>query len=590
MILLLGYLDSTEIQVMMSLLKIIDNPINDIAIVTVLRSMIGGFNDNELIEMRVGSTDKTFYESMIIYKDKKEANSDLKLKIENFLEKIERLRKSKDYMPLNEFIWKIYLDTGYYSYVSLMPNGNLRAGNLKMLFEKAKQYEKTSFKGLYNFISFIDKLKLSSNDMAPAKLIGENEDVVRIMSIHKSKGLEFPVVFLSGTSKRFNMQDLNKNDILLHGDLGFGPKYVNYEEGETYTTLAMEAIKIKSKLELISEEMRVLYVALTRAKEKLIITGIEKDYAKEIAKKEEILDSYAGTDGKTNINKNIIQKALSYLDWIEFAYLKRKKDLEEILEINTYKGQEFLKEKSSKDKVKEADIEDRLKDIDTQNTKKLKEKLEWKYEYNELKNVLTKTSVTGIKNMKLNLEEKEFENYNVPEFLKKNKELTGAEKGSLMHLVLQKLDEKIDYDKNKIMKLVEELEERKIINEKQKEAIDIDKVFEFTKSNIWKELKTAKEVEREKPFYINISVKEIYGEDIDENVLVQGIIDLYYITNKGEIVLVDYKTDRVKEEKELVTKYKEQLEIYKRALEKALGKKVGRVYIYSSYLDKEIKI
>lgn len=471
-----------------------------------------------------------------------------------------------------------------------MPNGNLRTQNLKMLFEKAKQYEKTTFKGLYNFISFIDKLKLSSGDMSVAKLIGENENVVRIMSIHKSKGLEFPVVFLSGTAKRFNMQDINKNDILLHGDLGFGPKYVNYEEGESYTTLAREAVKVKSKLELISEEMRVLYVALTRAKEKLIITGVEKDYAKEIAKKEEVLNSYSGTDGENSINKNILQKSLSYLDWIELVYLKRKIELSEILEVNTYKGQEFLKENSNKEKKEDRNIEDKVKNVNEKDLYKIKNKLEWKYEYNELKNVLTKTSVTGIKNMNLDLGENEVENYNIPEFMKNDSEITGAEKGSLMHLMFKKLDEKIDYDKEKIIKLAEDLEKRKIINEKQKETIDIGKVLEFTKSNIWAELKTAREIEREKPFYINISVKEIYGEDTDENILVQGIIDLYYITDKGEVILVDYKTDRVKEEKELLVKYKEQLEIYRKALEKALGKKVGRVYIYSSYLGKEIKI
>ena len=205
---------------MMSLLKIIDNPINDIALVTVLRSMIGGFNDNELIEIRIKNTTKSFYESMCDYINKESGDKKLKNKIQTFFNKIENFRKNQEYMPLNEFIWKIYLDTGYYSYVSLMPNGVLRASNLKMLFEKAKQYEKTSFKGLYNFISFIDKLKLSSGDMSGAKIIGENEDVIRIMSIHKSKGLEFPVVFLCGTSKKFNMQDINNNAILLHQDLG----------------------------------------------------------------------------------------------------------------------------------------------------------------------------------------------------------------------------------------------------------------------------------------------------------------------------------------------------------------------------------
>lgn len=276
----------------MSLLKIIDNPTDDIATVTVLRSMIGGFTDNDLIEIRFRNNKKSFYESMCDYIQKEDINEYLKNKIQEFLEKIDRFRAEQEYMPLNEFIWKLYTETGFYNYVSLMPNGTLRASNLKILFEKAKQYESTSFKGLYNFISFIDKLHFSNNDMSGAKLIGENEDVIRIMSIHKSKGLEFPVVFVCSTSKKFNMQDIDRDIILMHQDLGLGAKYINYEEGEVYTTLAREAVKHKAKLELISEEMRVLYVALTRAKEKLIITGLEKDYKNSIDKKELLLSSY----------------------------------------------------------------------------------------------------------------------------------------------------------------------------------------------------------------------------------------------------------------------------------------------------------
>lgn len=194
-------------------------------------------------------------------------------------------------MALDELIWQIYLDTGFYNYVTLLPNGALRQANLKMLFERAKQYESASFKGLFNFISFIDKLHTSSGDLSSAKLIGENENVIRIMSIHKSKGLEFPVVFLCGTGKQFNMQDLNKN-ILLHQDIGIGPKYINTERSIEYNTLAKEAIKIQSKVEALSEEMRVLYVALTRAKEKLIITGISKDVEKSFNEKQDLIEIY----------------------------------------------------------------------------------------------------------------------------------------------------------------------------------------------------------------------------------------------------------------------------------------------------------
>ncbi len=424
MIPLLGYLDSVEIQVIMSLLKVIDNPINDIALVTVLRSMIGGFTDNELIEIRIGNDKKSFYESMCEYLDKEAGEEELKTKITNFLGKLEEFKQKEEYLPLDEFIWNIYLETGYYSYVSLMPNGILRASNLKLLFEKARQYEKTSFKGLYNFISFIDKLKLSSKDMSGAKLIGENEDVVRIMSIHKSKGLEFPVVFLCGTEKQFNMMDINMNSILLHQDLGLGPKYINYEEGETSTTLAREAIKIKSKLDTISEEMRVLYVALTRAKEKLIITGLEKDYKKSIEKKEEILNSYNEEDSNL-INKNVTKKYIKYLDWLELVYLKRKKDLDGILKLELHNKKELLKEFSKKEEKEEHDLNKKLKETKSIHKDEIKRKLEWQYGYKIDNKILAKSSVTKIKTMKTDLDKDR--EYKVPEFLKENKELTGAE-------------------------------------------------------------------------------------------------------------------------------------------------------------------
>ncbi len=584
-----GYLDSIEIEVMMSLLKIIDNPINDIALVTVLRSMIGGFTDNELIQIRIQNKAKTFYEAMCDYIKLEEADEDLKVKIKDFLEKIDGFRKAQEYMPLNEFIWKLYLDTGYYNYVSLMPNGMLRTANLKILFEKAKQYEKTSFKGLYNFISFIDKLKLSSKDMSGAKLIGENEDVIRIMSIHKSKGLEFPVVFLCGTGKRFNVQDLNTNSILLHQDIGIGPKYINYEKGIKYNTLAREAIKYKAKNEMLSEEMRILYVALTRAKEKLIITGLEKDYLKSINKKEELLNTYKDIEEDNKINRNIIQKYLSYLDWLEFVYLKSKDLLKNILEVKIYKKQELLKKVFKAESKKEVNLEEKLKEIKLEDEAEIKSKLDWEYEYKVTNNIMTKSSVTKIKNMKLNLNEEEIREYKTPKFLKEEKDLAPNEKGTLMHLVLQKLDEKVDYTKEKIEMLLDELQTKNIITEKEKKAVNVEDIYKFTKTNIWSMLKRAKKVEKERPFYINIKAREIYDEDIDENILVQGIIDLYYITYDDKLILVDYKTDKVLDEAELMKRYRSQLELYKDAIEKSLERKVDKIYIYSTHLGKEIE-
>ena len=310
------YLDTVEIQTILSVLKIIDNPLQDIPLVVVLRSSICNFTDNDLITIRLTDRNCNFYEALI--KTRIICDGDLKDKIESFLEKLEKWKSISQYMPLDEFIWQIYLDTGYYQYVGLLPNGAMRQANLKTLFEKAKQYEKASFKGLFNFIQFIDKLKKQNGDLASAKLIGENEDVIRIMSIHKSKGLEFPVVFLCNSHKKFNMQDLNDN-ILLHQDIGFGPTIMDATRKIKYSSIAKDAIKLKMKQETLSEEQRILYVALTRAKEKLYITGRSKDFTKYVQDKNKVLEMYESENIK--LDAKLMKKANSYLDWIMYVYL-----------------------------------------------------------------------------------------------------------------------------------------------------------------------------------------------------------------------------------------------------------------------------
>ena len=222
------YLDTMEIQIIVSILKIINNPIQDIPLVTVLRSPIFAFTDNDLISIRLTDKSCSFYESMI--KARLVVNEQLNSKIDNVIYYLEKWKQEEKYLPLDELIWQIYIDTNLINIVGLMPNGAIRQANLKMLFEKAKQFENASFKGLFNFINFIDRLKNNNGDLSSAKLIGENENVIRIMSIHKSKGLEFPVVFLCGTGKGFNMRDLNE-DVLLHQDMGIGPKYRNIIRG-----------------------------------------------------------------------------------------------------------------------------------------------------------------------------------------------------------------------------------------------------------------------------------------------------------------------------------------------------------------------
>ena len=611
------YLDSIEIQTIMSLLKIIDNPLQDIPLVTVLRSNIGKFTDDELVEIRLTDKYDDFYTCM--QKSKPNVTENLKIKIEQFFSNIEKWRKEQEYLALDELIWKIYIDTGYYNYVGLMPNGPLRQANLKMLFQRARQYETSNFKGLYNFINFIDKLKLSSGDLGTAKLIGENDNVVRIMSIHKSKGLEFPVVFLSSTGKQFNLMDLNQN-ILLHQEMGIGVKYIDYERQVQYDTLTKISMKNKILVETLSEEMRILYVALTRAKEKLFITGLSKDYEKEIEKIEQQVNRYSKCSAK--INPILVKKYKRYLDWIMLVYQYEKDTISELVDFYIWNRSDLIKSFENTNN-NEIEVIKTLQDqeVDQNNIKRIEKTLNWSYDYESSTIIPTKTSVTKIKQMqnedfleptldtvlikennadseamKINDEEIKIAENTLPEpqFLREDEEnkITSAQKGTLVHLCLQKLDEKKEYTMDSVKELIEDLLSKQIITKKEAEVISPYKILAFTKSTIWEELKFAKQIEKEKPFYINIPAKEVYGQEVDDDILVQGIIDLYYINENDELVLVDYKTDYVQKgkEDELIHKYTKQLELYKNALESALNRKVDKIYIYSVYLEKELKV
>lgn len=597
------YLQSIEIETIMSLLRIINNPMQDIPLVTVMRSPIGNFTDNELIEIRLNDRNSNFYEALI--------KTDTP-KVRKFLQLLEELRNDEQYMALDEWIWNIYTKTGYMNYVSLMPNGNLRVSNLKMLFERAKQYESASFKGLFNFINFIDKIKFNSEDLTSAKIIGENEDVVRIMSIHKSKGLEFPVVILAGVGKQFNMQDLNEK-ILLDQDLGLGPQYIDSERHIEFKTLAKKALAIKAKREAVSEEMRVLYVALTRPKEKLIIVGRQKDANRKITEKQKALEVYPSDDSK--INAYLLQKYKTYLDWLELIYEKEGvAKTEKIFRVNVHNKKELLENLKKEEQIEEdiyQKIIENAKKSDKEEKQKILEYLNWKYPHEEIEGVPTKTSVTKIKEM-VNAEQVEEQTKNVkfaveetkeakaitqkPKFVNNNEnaKISNAQKGTLMHLCVQKMNEKEEYTAEKIQELIDELKRREIISKAEAESINIGKLQGYTKSDLWQELKNAKEIHKEKAFYINVKASRMYdiSKENDENILVQGIIDLYYIDKNGKLVLVDYKTDYVEagKENELVEKYKEQLYLYKDALEKALNRKVDRMWIYSLYLNESIVI
>ena len=598
------YLDTVEIQTILSVLKIIDNPLQDIPLVVVLRSSICNFTDNDLITIRLTDRNCNFYEALI--KTRLICDGDLKNKIESFLEKLEKWKSISQYMPLDEFIWQIYLDTGYYQYVGLLPNGAMRQANLKTLFEKAKQYEKASFKGLFNFIQFIDKLKKQNGDLASAKLIGENEDVIRIMSIHKSKGLEFPVVFLCNSHKKFNMQDLNDN-ILLHQDIGFGPTIMDTTRKIKYSSIAKDAIKLKMKQETLSEEQRILYVALTRAKEKLYITGRSKDFTKYVQDKNKVLEMYESENIK--LDAKLMKKANSYLDWLMYVYLFNQGrtitlkgesyKLSDIITLNVSNKKDLLKALAKEEVVEQIDLKEKIEQIlknksDEENKKSeqaLKELLEWKYDYIVDTTLPTKSSVTKIKQEKIKLEEilkgieseeVEYKKSYTPKFMQEDKKISSAEKGTLVHLCIQRLDERKDYELKDIQNIILNLVEKEIITQNEADAIDVNLIYQYTKSQLFEELRQAKEVHKEQPFYINIPAKDVVSEaeNSKKNILVQGIIDLYYIDKNDNLVLIDFKTDYISNEpnakEKILDKYKVQLEIYKTALEQALNRKTSK--------------
>lgn len=580
------YLQSVEIETILSVLKVLDNPMQDIPLVTVLRSPIGGFTDNELLKIRLCDQQTSFYEALQIARQK--AEPALQEKIDQFLGQITKWRAQCEYFGIDELIWHIYMETGYYHYVRLLPDGNLKTANLKMLFERAKQFENTGLNGLFQFINFMDKLRNSSGDLGSAKIIGENENVVRIMSIHKSKGLEFPIVFLASLGKKFNLRELN-DSILLHQDLGFGPQYRNCQTQIKYSTLAREAIRKIAKKESISEEMRVLYVALTRSREKLILSGIEKDEEKSWKKKAEQIENYGG------ITESLLTKYPCYLDWFEMLSIAQPEKLKKWLELHIHGKNELANAQESKEEDQNQMA--KWSQRKTVLSKQLQEQMEWQYPFALETQMISKTSVTQLKQEKQSSQKQEEKPKTEifsekPKFLQQTDRLTGAEKGTIMHLCLQKMNVKTMHQKEDITQMIEHLVMQKILTENQAQSISVDALEKFLHSPLAEQMRQAKVLQKEVPFYLSISAKEVYQQETEEQILVQGMMDAYFITQENEVILLDYKTDFVKpgQEEMLTQKYYDQMILYQRALEESLQRKVDHMYLYSLYLNQAIEI
>ena len=611
-----GYFESIEIRTIMSLLKVIDNPLQDVPMIALLRSPIVGFTAEELSDLRLLHKNLYFYEIIKeVTEGIHEVSEDLKFKCVSFVAALNKWRKKSIYTPIDEFIWYLYMDTAFYGYVGAMPNGKLRQANLKILFQRAKQYESTSFKGLFNFINFINKLRKSSGDMGSAKVLGENEDVVRIMSIHKSKGLEFPVVFTSGMGKQFNLIDLS-NSVLYHEELGFGPSYVNLETRNSYSTLAKEAIKKRIRLETLSEEMRILYVAFTRAKEKLIITGATSNLEKSINN----WVSSAALDENIILPSEVL-KGKSYLDWICMAICKHV--CGEKLRNVAGAGRELITSDFSKWDIKFWNknlliMDKNLEVIDEVEEKKsiinykevvvdneINRRLDYKYKFVECSMLPSNISVSDLKKKEFTYGDEIHDVVEVfkekqvlkPKFLKEEKGLSAAERGTVIHYVMQRLN----YDRvNNVTEIKEQIKEMvmdKSLTEKEASVVWHNKIYKFFESSLGKRLliayKEGRLVSRELPFFTQLSSVE-YDSNLNvetyagEKIRLQGIIDCFFEEEDG-IVLLDYKTDYVDDNNinEVIQRYKLQIKYYKDALEKITGKNVKESYLYLFGIDEE---
>ncbi|MBF9824834.1 helicase-exonuclease AddAB subunit AddA [Clostridioides difficile] len=630
-----GYFDTIEIKTILSLLQIIDNPMQDIPLISVLKSPIFGFTPEDLIDIRVQSKDKIFYEVLKStaeydgFTDSQNENESEFIpseecinKSKDFLIKLKEFKEKSMYMSTDEFIWYLYTRTGYYAYVGALPGGSQRQANLKVLFERAKQFEETSLKGIFNFVNFIEKLKKSSSDMGSAKTLGENANVVRIMSIHKSKGLEFPVVICSAMGKNFNTQDFKKS-ILYHHNLGYGPQFVDYERRISFPSIAKEALKSKINIENLSEEMRVLYVAFTRAKEKLIITGSTRNIQDSIKRWSN------GIESLDTISQYEILKGKNFLDWIMPCVL-RHRDLSNLLEEvgldavfnvehnskwygKLWNKNDILVEKKS-DEEKES-IEEILEKIDVDNPdsdyySEIEEKLNYIYPYEFSTRKPATISVTEIKKIQNNYEEELintiFEQKVIlkkPLFIQNEEEIekiSGTERGTIVHLVMEVLDLKNVSSVNDIKSQIRGFVSKGIITEKQASIVNPYKIYKFFASNIGKRMLNAEIINREKSIYAQVNMKDIYiyeklinNDDKklydNESVMLRGIVDAYF-EEDNQIVLVDYKTDFVNEENinQIIEKYKKQLDLYADIIETLTGKSVKEKCIYLFGVDEAV--
>ena len=593
-----GYFETPEIQIALNYLQVLDNPRQDIPLTAVLTSMFAGITSEELAIIRSSNQEKTMYDCICHYA-KYGQNEVIKERLEQFLSTLNYYRNRVPYMAIHVLLWQILEGTGYRDYVSALPGGEQRAANLEMLVEKAVAFEGTSYKGLFNFVRYMEQLKKYAVDYGEANLMDENADVVSLMTIHKSKGLEFPIVFVAGMGKQFNMQDTKKS-LVLHSELGVGVDAIDPIARTKTTTFLKKMIQLREARETTAEELRVLYVAMTRAKEKLILTGTVADLAKEVDKCA-VLQGYEGTQ----LPYYHLAKAVKYMDWILPALYRDSCMRSEIPFVVKKITLEDLAEQEAEEQMVNLITKDVLQQWDTdvvyasEMKQQIAEQFSYVYPFENSQVVKQKLSVSELKKRMYMEQEGEeiFKEEDVipllPKFLQEETELTGASRGTAYHKLLELLDFSKDYEDDSLLVTIEKFVSEGFLAEEMVACIDICDIQSFLRSSIGKRVQAASRrgtYHAEQPFVMSFDANRIFPyTDADEaqSVLVQGIVDVYF-EEDGQLVVLDYKTDRVREASELVERYHTQLDYYAEALHKLTGKPVKEKVIYSFALHEEI--
>ncbi|MBN8199063.1 helicase-exonuclease AddAB subunit AddA [Bacillus sp. NTK034] len=613
-----GYFEATEVAIMMSLLKVIDNPYQDIPLASVLRSPILGLTEEELAQIRIHNKRGSFYEALTSFcrNDPTLEAEELYEKVRPFFDQLKDWRVMARQGSLSELIWHLYRETRFYDFVGGMPGGKQRQANLRALYDRARQYEATSFRGLFRFLRFIERMRDRGDDLGAARALGEQEDVVRLMTIHSSKGLEFPFVFIAGLARSFNTMDLKK-PYMLDKEFGFAAKYVNAEKRISYPSLPQIAFKRKKKMEMLAEEMRVLYVALTRAKEKLFLVSSVKSADKKINQwlqasehKEWLLNEYDRAS------------ANSYLDWIGPS-LVRHRDCEalrgegqvhplvpsEILEhpscwnLTIIKSEEaaVLSEEANEGETDLLKLVYEGKPVPAESAykDKVEEQLSWKYSFKQAAQARSKQSVSEVKRQREIFSEEDSGTELIrkinkpllgrPRFMQE-KSLSPAERGTAMHAVMQHIDLSRPAAVETVAFKMDEMVHNELLTEEQHASIEPQLIVQFFETELGKRIVQAKSIRREIPFSLSFPAREIYSDwqGEDETVLIQGIVDCVFEDEQG-LVLLDYKTDGIRgrfkggfaEAKPVLeNRYKVQIDMYTRALEQILKRKVKERYLF----------